>query len=109
MSILEIEIDPNLDSQQWLQDFEGSTYRLKFIYNSREDQYQFELYNTSDVLLASAPLVLGQAIFDEYSTDDLPPGVFIVRDASGEGGPANQEKVGRGVKFYYVDSTETVS
>jgi hypothetical protein len=104
MSNIYIEIDPNIDSQQWRQDFEGVTYLLKFCYNDREGIYNFELYDTENGLIASSPIVLGTALFSECPDERLPPGLFIAIDISGEGGPANQEKLGRSVFLIYQES-----
>lgn len=105
MATLEIEIDPNEVSQQWRQDLDGETYLLKAIYNEREGQYQLEISDSDGRPLATAPLVLGHSVFSECSVVDLPPGQWVVVDALGEGGPANQETVGRNVKLFYVEAS----
>lgn len=106
MGTLEIEIDPNVDSQKWRQDLEGTTYILKFMFNAREGQYQFELYDADEDLIGSSPLVFGQTLFEEVSDDRKPPGVFSCFDTSGAGGPADQDTIGRNVKLFYLESTD---
>jgi hypothetical protein len=108
MATLVIEIDPNIDSQRWRQDFEGVTYILRFCYNAREEMYNFEIYDLDENLIGSNPLVLGQIIFQENPDSRLPPGFFFLTDSTKEGGPADQEKIGRSVFLYYQESTETV-
>ena len=106
MATIDIEIDPNLDSQKWRQDIEGTTYIFKFIFNAREGQYQMELYDADEDLIGSTPLVFGQSLLAEVSDDRKPPGFFNCFDTSGEGGPADQDTIGRNVKLYYTESTD---
>lgn len=102
--ILLIEINPNLDSQQWRQDFDGVTYLLKFSYNYREQLYNFELSNLEGNLIASNPLVLGQILFEENSDDRLPPGKFFLADLTGESKEGTPETFGRSVGLYYQEA-----
>lgn len=107
MTILQIELDNTIDSQTFRQDFEGTTYILKVIWNAREGLYQFEMYNLSDELLASAPLVPGEIIFSDYSArEDLPPGAFVINDTSELGRAPDKDTLGIDIFLQYVESTD---
>ena len=103
MATLFIEIDPNLDSQQWRQDLDGQTYTLKFSWNGRDSSWKFELYDSDQVLLASAPLRMGQILFDEYPSG-TPAGTFTLVDLTGTGLNPTQENISSDVKLFYRES-----
>jgi hypothetical protein len=106
MAILVIEIDPNVDSQQWRQDFDGTRYLCKFCYNSREELYNFELYDTDGDLIASNPLVLGQVLFSENPDPRLPAGSFFCADITNASQDANQTNLGRSTFLFYSEAAE---
>ena len=103
MATLFIEIDPNLDSQQWRQDLDDETFILKFCWNAREASWKFELYDTDEDLVASAPLRMGQAIFNEYPSG-TPAGDFVLVDLTGEGLEPTRDNISSDIELFYREA-----
>jgi len=105
--MLAIEIESQYDSQLFRQEFETVNYMLKFVWNNREENWQFELYTPENELVASAPLLPGVDLFSEYrSLGTLPAGRFLLVDLRSSPGTIKREDLGINVKLFYMESGE---
>ena len=105
--MLAIEVDPNLDSQMFRQDFDGLSFLLKFIWNDRDGAWYLELYTPEENLVASSILNLEIELFSEYRTrNTLPPGRFMAVDLRPGRNPFLREDLGVNIKLFYVTEAE---
>jgi hypothetical protein len=109
MAMIEIPVDPNLESQRFEISLDGTLYTLRFYWNIRQESW------TIDIIEQANEVVLIQGIKIEpdwmplfrYQIENFPPGDFIVIDTSGTGTPPDRTEFGLNarVKLLYQEAS----
>jgi len=104
MAQIYIKIDPQFDSQTYRQDLDGRSYRFKFVWNETDEAFNMELYDLNRTLIASAPLRLGEILFEGFLSDSLPPGDFLLVDLTDSGSEPQRFDLGVKSKLFYFEA-----
>lgn len=81
----------------------GSTYRLRFRWNSRQERWLMDIGDDAGLILSSLVLNVGIALFRRYQSTRLPPGDLIVVDTTGANLEAGINDLGVRVQPIYSE------
>ena len=91
-------------------DLNGSAFRLRFHWNSREAAWYMDILNTDDVLILSGiKLVVNYSLIRQYpAIQELPKGEFILFDleANDQTGGVTIENFGRRYQLLFFTDEE---
>jgi len=86
---------------------DGVSYRLRFVWNSREEAWEMDLLtDTERTLIAGMKILPGWVPNRNYVVANMPPGKFIVVDTEGTNEPPGRDEFGYGkrVKIFYNEA-----
>lgn len=101
--IVEIPIRSDLDWYSLTAALDGADYRLAIWWNTRDERWYLSVSESDGTLIvAGVPMVVDYPLLDRFAHEDLPTGVLMALDTSGEGAEAGQEDLGDRVRLIYV-------
>lgn len=106
MSVLEVSIPTGPASFQTIT-LEGVTIGLRIWWNARAQVWQIDVSDAGGADLASGMvLAIGVPLLRRFGNrSDLPPGVLMAMDTSGQGLEAGREDLGARVRLYYDEAS----
>ena len=83
-------------------DINGTTYFLRFRYNSRMARYMLDILDADKVIIiAGLPILSSVPTIEDYVDIRLPDGVILPFDVDGEQKNAEVEELGDRVRIYF--------
>jgi len=109
MAVIEIPVNPNLESQEFQIILDAVVYTLKFSWNTRQQSWGMDIYETSTntLLIQGIKIEVDWMPVFRYQIENFPPGDFIVIDTSGLQVPPERTEFGTDarVKLMYNEAT----
>ena len=106
MAILQIPTRNDLDAYSFVIELEKRNYLLRFRFNERMNTWFMDICKTDGTpILAGLPLLTDTDLVSRFVIPDLPPGLFVAVDESGQGMDAGRFDLGASVKLLYREST----
>jgi len=107
MAVVALDVVPSIPNYRFTSDLEGVTYIFDLRWNARAQAWFMDLLEEDETPIRHGmKLVLGTLIGSDTKSDKMPPGRFVVEDASGENTDATLDDFGVRVFLYYFDSEE---
>jgi len=86
---------------------DGTPYRLRFRWNSREESWAFDILTTAGVVLrAGIKVQVDWALLKRSHRGDLPDGDILSIDTSGAGSPPGVDELGDRVILVYTTEAD---
>lgn len=95
----------DLNTYDYRMDLGGETFRLKFVWNIREERYHLSVYSEEDIPLCSTPLVLNNDLFGRFRprVPELPQGTMYTARESGSLEEPLKADYGDDFKLFFND------
>ena len=88
-------------------ELEGATYTFSFDWNDRDEGWYLSVFNAAkNPLIQGRRIVIQYPLLDPHRDSQLPPGVLLADDTSGQNIEPGFEDLGGRVKLLYFSSAE---
>lgn len=106
MALIDIPVRFDLPSHSLRITLEGTVYTLRFRWNERTCCWIMDIASSEDVDIVNGIAVLTNVdMIGHIRRDDIPPGIFIAFDETGQQRDPDRETFGNEVKLFYEEST----
>lgn len=106
MALLELPIDDVLPAYTFQIDLEENLYLFTFRFNLRMNRWVMDIADEDEVVIIQGiKLLINQNLLRHYVMDNLPPGIFLLVDESGNDAQPDRFNFGNDVKLLYQEST----
>lgn len=106
MAVLEMPVVNNLDSYTFSVTLESVLYTFELKYNKRRDRWLADIYDQQLTPLSmGVPMLTNVDVMHQFVSNELPTGVFLVFDLSGQNNNPGQFDLGDNVLLLYEEST----
>ncbi len=107
MATLEIPVRNDSPAYRFQLPLEGRIYFFEFRFNTRMGRWVMDIENEAQLaLILGIPVFAGVSLLDGFTSDTLPPGVFVAIDMAGKDRHPDRETFGADVKLYYQESVD---
>ena len=107
MATLEIPVRSDVPAFRFQLPLEGRIYFFEFRFNTRMGRWLMDIENEAQLaLILGIPIFAGVSVLDGYTSDTLPPGVFVAVDMAGKNRDPDRENFGGDLKLYYRESVD---
>lgn len=105
MSVLTIPVKSGVASYEFPIELERIQYTLRFRFNYRMARWIMDVATRDGSnIVCGIPLLTGYDMFSKYKDDRLPPGAFMVYDATGKMESPGFDELGSSVLLLYFES-----
>lgn len=108
--MIEIPINPLLPKQNLTVILSGSRFRLRVLWNTREECWTLSLYTDAGVaIVTGCKIVVGWAPFKGHErTEGFPDGKFWIYNSGGSGDRIKRDNFGSGMRcrLIYTENSE---
>lgn len=106
MAIIELPVRNDLPSYEFRQEIETVVYTFKFRWNARMGLWIFNIADEVGLdIISGLPVQTDVDIKSRFIYDNIPPGLFLSFDETGEQRNPGRENFGSEVKFLYQESS----
>lgn len=86
---------------------DGTTYRLRFIWNQRSEFWTLNLYDVEgDPIVTGIKIVNDIDLLKRQTKDTIPPGAIVAIDTNDTGVPPGLEDLGSRILLVYYEESE---
>lgn len=104
MATFEIPLSPEAPSFSFFTDLEDRNYQFDFRWNSRTENWMFDLYDDADeAVQLGNTLIVGFPMLFQNRRSNRPPGILFAISEQGRVEP-DRFNLGVDIKFYYTES-----
>ena len=106
MANISLPTRQNLPIYSYTIDLDGTTYTLRYRYNSRMEKWFLDFRTeTGESIVEGIPIVADWPIFDRFQDDRLPPGILFAFDTSGQAEDPGRYDLGNRVQMIYQEES----
>lgn len=108
MAVVQIPTRSDLDDWSLAVDLNGVGFGLRFVWNTRDSRWMMDIRDSAGaVLLTGIPVVVNQPLTLPHVGTDLPDGLLLAMDTSGEYREIIEKTdLGDRVKLVFVPSSD---
>ena len=105
MATYEIPVEAGVPAQRFQLPLQDKIYWFELTFNTRMGRWLMDIENETLVpLVRGIPLLTGMSLLDGYTSDALPPGVFVCVDLGNKDRHPDRDNFGIDLKLYYSES-----
>lgn len=112
MVLLECATRNDLPTYNYVISLDGVNYNLSYYFNPRMDSGNGKWFlqiadQTGNILVAAVPIVVTWPLLDRFVDQEIPPGMLMGFDTSGQNKDPGQFELGDRVRVLYLESEGT--
>lgn len=106
MALIDLPVRFELPEHQFRIEIEGVVYTLRFRWNERTCNWVMDIADSEDNDIVNGLGVFSDIdIIGHIKNDNIPPGIFISYDETGQSRNPDRTTFGNEVKLFYEEST----
>jgi len=106
MALISLPVRNDLPEHQFRIEIEGTVYTLRFRWNQRYETWFMDIADAEDTdILNGVACLSNRDMIGHIRNNNIPPGIFITYDETGQERDPDRTTFGNDVKLFYEEST----